>query len=266
MFLVAELFLPATQKCLCCLTSLLVEAALPTAEATSTGHHQSAASQPSEQPLTSSSLQQAAPLASAQGSGASPFSQVSGQAAFSDNLDTAMPASAPSNAHQPGSIPHLPEAHQPSGPSAGSPFEHPEEQDRVTAAQPPMQSEGAGHSMPQALRSSGFDAAGSGHNPSDAQVRNSLTAASQPLPPESTADIDATGVDDRQMTISSGSALAEAVQAENASASIQGKSPKSSPTGQSTTVGPGTDADSGTPVAETDLFSGLQLESKSGAD
>ena len=129
-----------------------------------------------------------------------------------------------------------------------------------------MQSVGAENSMPQASSSSGIDAVGSGHNPSDAQVRNSLTAASQPLPPESTAGINATGVDDRHMTISSGSALAEAVHSENASASLQDRSPKSSPTGQSTTVGPVAGADSGTPVAESDMFSGLQLQSKSGAD
>ena len=178
-----------------------------------------------------------------------------------------MPAptpSATSNPHQPGSAPHLPEAHQPFGPSADSPFEHSEEQDRMTAAGAGMQSVGAESSMPPASSHSGIDAVGSSHNPSDAQVRNSLTAASQPLPPESTADIDATGVDDRHMTISSGSALAEAVQSDYASASLQGRSPKSSPTGQSTTVGAVADADSGTPVAESDMFSGLQLDSTSG--
>ena len=177
-----------------------------------------------------------------------------------------MPAptpSAPLSAHQPGNVPHLPAAHQPSGPSADGPFEHPKEQDMITAARPPIQTEKAENSMPQALSNSGIDAVGSGHNPSDAQVRNSLTAASQPLPPESTADIDATGVDDRHMTISSGSALVEAVQSENSSASLQGRSPKSSPPGQSTTVGPVADADSITPVAGSDMFSGLQLEAKS---
>ena len=180
-----------------------------------------------------------------------------------------MPApdpSAPSIPNQPGSIPHLPEAHQPFGPSADSPFDHPQEQARIPAAQPAMKSEGAGNSMPQASSNSGIDAVGSGHNPSDAQVRNSLTAASQPLPPESTADVDATGVDDRHMTISSGSALAEAVQSENAAASSQGRSPKSTQTGQSATIGPVADASLGTPVPESDMFSGLRLESKSGAD
>ena len=178
----------------------------------------------------------------------------------------APPPTAPSDPNQLGSTPHLPEAHQPFGPSADSPFEHPEEQDRIIAARPHVESQGAGNSMPQASSNSGIDAVGSGHNPSDAQVRNSLTAASQPLPPESTADIDATGVDDRHMTISSGSALAEAVQSENTSASLQGRSPKSSLAGQSSTVGPEAEADLGTPVAETDMFSGLQLDSKSGAD
>lgn len=247
---------------------LLAEVALPTAEASTSGH-QSAANQSSEQAVTSSPPQQAAPLASARGSGASPFSQVSAQAAFSDNLDAAMPAqppSASSNPHQPGSTHHLPEAHQPFGPSADSPFEHPEEQDGSTAAQPPMQSLGAGSSMPQASSHSGIDAVDSGHNPSDAQVRNSLTAASQPLPPESTADIDAGEVDDRHMTISSGSALAEAVRSENASASPQSRSPKSLPTGESSSAGAhAADADPGTPGRENDMFSGLHLESNSGA-
>ena len=249
----------------------LAEVALPAAEASTSGH-QSAANQSSEQPQASSPPQQAAPLASARGSGASPFSQVSAQAAFSDNLDTAMPAqppSAPSNPHQPGSTHHLPEAHQPFGPSADSPFEHPEEQDEVTAARPAMQSLGAGTSMPQASSHShsGIDAVDGGHNPSDAQVRNSLTAASQPLPPESTADIDAREVDDRHITISSGSALAEAVQSENASASPESRSPKSIPTGESSTAGAlEADAAPGTAGPDADMFSGLHVESKSGAE
>lgn len=248
----------------------LAEVALPAAEASTSGH-QSAANQSSEQAQASSPPQQTAPLASARGSGASPFSQVSAQAAFSDNLDAAMPAqppSAPSNPHQPGSTQHLPEAHQPFGPSADSPFEHPEEQDKVTAARPPTQSFDAETSMPQASSHShsGIDAIDSGHDPSDAQVRNSLTAASQPLPPETTADIDAREVDDRHMTISSGSALAEAVQSENASASPQSRSPKALSTGDSNTAGAhAADADAGTPGPENDMFSGLHLESNSGA-
>ena len=207
----------------------------------------------------------------AQGSGASPFSQASAQAAVSDIQDTARPEAAPSN---PGKAPQLPPAHQPFGPSADSPFEHPEQQDRTTAAQAPVQHEGVGNSMPQALSDGGVDAVGSGHNPSDAQVRNSLTAASQPLPPESTADIDAGGVDDRHMTISSGSALAEAVQSENASehallqgGSLHGKS-SSRDLGMASGLSPAgqtTDAESGTPAAEPDMFSGLHVESKGGA-
>ena len=252
-----------------------IEADLPAAEASTTGHH-SAAQESSEQLLVSplSFSQQPTPLASAQGSGASPFSHASAQAAFSDNLDTSMPApttpTAPSGPNQPGSIPHhRPEAHQPFGPSADSPFEHSDEQDNLAAAQTSIQSEGgAGNAVPQASSSSGVDATGSGHNPSDAQVRNSLTAASQPLPPESTVDIDAGVVDDGHMTISSGSALAEAVQSENATAFSQGRSQKSLSAGQSF-------ADELFPVVQThnaesdtqsDMFSGLHVESKGAAD
>lgn len=49
----------------------------------------------------------------------------------------------------------------------------------------------------------------------EAQVRNTLTAASQPLPPEATAEVDAKAVDDRFVTMSSANALEEAVQSEN---------------------------------------------------
>ena len=50
---------------------------------------------------------------------------------------------------------------------------------------------------------------------SEAQVRNSLTAASQPLPPEAGAELDAKAVDDRFVTMSSADALEEAVRSEN---------------------------------------------------
>ena len=51
---------------------------------------------------------------------------------------------------------------------------------------------------------------------SEAQVRNTLTAASQPLPPQVTAQADAkAAVDDRFVTMSSADALEEAVQHEN---------------------------------------------------
>lgn len=49
----------------------------------------------------------------------------------------------------------------------------------------------------------------------EAQVRNTLTAASQPLPPDATAELDAKVVDDRFVTMSSADALEEAVRSEN---------------------------------------------------
>lgn len=253
-----------------------LRAHLPAAEATTTGQD-SAANQSSEQPRTSPlspPQQPQAPLEAAQGSGASPFSQASAQGAPTEDPDTAMPAPTPAGAsspHQPGSVPHLPPVHQPFASSADSPFQHPDEQERTSAAATSTQNEVVGNSMPLALSSSGMEAVGSGHNPSDAQVRNSLTAASQPLPPESTADIDAGGVDDRHMTISSGSALAEAVQSENATASLQGGSHKKSSSRSSSMAGASspaeqrTSADSGTPAAEPDMFSGLHVESNGGA-
>ena len=50
---------------------------------------------------------------------------------------------------------------------------------------------------------------------SEAQVRNTLTAASQPLPPDASAELDAKAVDDRFVTMSSADALEEAVRSEN---------------------------------------------------
>lgn len=137
-----------------------------------------------------------------------------------------------------------------------------------------MQNEAVGNTLPEALSTGGMDAVGAGHNPSDAQVRNSLTAASQPLPPESTAGIDAGRVDDRHMTISSGSALAEAVQSENDTEHAWSQGGLSH--GKSSSLGRGTasglspaghtaDAESGTPAVEPDMFSGLNVETKGDA-
>ena len=77
-------------------------------------------------------------------------------------------------------------------------------------------------------------ASSSGQTTDEAHVRNSLTAASQPLPPEGSAQLDAGNVDERHITISSSSALEEAVQSEN----IAALSPASlEPQGQSSNVG-----------------------------
>ena len=259
---------------------------LPAAEADGANQPVSAA-QLSPHGPASSYAKQPSPVDSAQGSGASPFSQMSAQATFSENLDTAAPGSnhsAPLTSQQPSSSPHLPEAHQPFGPTADSPFEHPSEQDKPIPAQTSGRQAGS-HSQGPASRSGGMDASGSGHQPSDAQVRNSLTAASQPLPPETTADIDAGIVDERHMTISSSSALEDAVQSENASApSPSGLCPKEAtiPKEQPKEQSPGSKtplagqqsgaessfaehqiaAETGPPTAAaSDLFSGLDVDS-----
>lgn len=193
---------------------------------------------------------QAAPLESAQGSGASPFSHASAQAAFSANLDTALPSSSQpqsSATDKPASSPYNHVTHMPFGPTADSPFEQPE--GSPTAHTSGQNTEG-GQAAAQSSSRSGIDAAGSGHNPSDAQVRNSLTAASQPLPPEDMAGIDAGTVDDRHMTISSGAALDEAMRSENASASQQGAA-LDRPDAFTMSEGP----------AASDMFSGLEVES-----
>ena len=259
----------------------------PGAEANSSRQDPAAAQprgQPSQQLLATSPSpqepQQTAHLDSGRGSGASPFSQVSAQAAFSDNLDAAAPM-VPSTSQHPASSPRLPEAHQPFGPTADSPFEHPSEQDRSIPARTSGTTERGGMVEGHASGSGAIDAArSSGHHPSDAQVRNSLTAASQPLPPESTADIDAGTVDDRHMTMSSGSALEDAVSAEQASFTSQGRPPPhggSPPVGDHARVdlapkGQQQGADSSSvdrkagdesdapATAQSDMFSGLDVE------
>jgi len=199
--------------------------------------------------LASSSSPQAAPLDSAHGSGASPFSHASAQAAFSANLDTAMPSSSPtrdSAVDKPAGSPHDHVTHMPFGPVADSPFEQPEPTSTANVSEQSTHGD-----QDFALYSSrrGIDAVGSGHEPSDAQVRNSLTTASQPLPPESTAELDATTVDDRHMTISSGAALDEAVQSENAHTSPQGADGRDAAAA----------SDAQNPAA-SDMFSGLDVE------
>ena len=201
--------------------------------------------------VASSSNTQAAPLDSAQGSGVSPFSHASAQAAFSANLDTAMPSSSPTQdtaIDKPAGSPHDHVTHMPFGPVADSPFEHPEHPELTTASISEQSAHGDQDFAHYSSRH-GIDAVGSGHEPSDAQVRNSLTAASQPLPPESTAELDASIVDDRHMTISSGAALDEAVQSENAHTSPQGAG------GQHAAAA----SDIQNPAA-SDMFSGLDVE------
>ena len=203
-----------------------------------------------------SSHEQTAPLGSAQGSGASPFSHASAQAAFSANLDAAMPSlppAGPTAPDKPIASPHDHVTHMPFGPAADSPFEHPERPEEGPGLHANGQSVNTGLSVAQSSSRSGIDAAGSGLNPSDAQVRNSLTAASQPLPPESTAEIDAGVVDERHMTMSSGAALEEAMQSENANLVSQGTE---SLDRQDVSVA----SDASPPVA-ADMFSGLDVES-----
>lgn len=195
-----------------------------------------------------------APLDSYRGSGASPFSQASAQAAFSASLDTAPPSSSQTGAiaaDKSASSPQHHVTHMPFGPAADSPFEHPEQPELLSDPHTSGQSTHGAQLMATSSSRSGVEAAGSGLNPSDAQVRNSLTAASQPLPPESTAELDAAVVDDRHMTISSGSALAEAVQSENATAWSQALQP-SDPQAESA------EATMAAPVA-ADMFSGLDV-------
>jgi len=202
--------------------------------------------------LASSSSPQAAPLDSAHGSGASPFSHASAQAAFSANLDTAMPSSSPtrdSAVDKPAGSPHDHVTHMPFGPVADSPFVQPEQPEPTSTANVSEQSTHGDQDFAHYSSRRGIDAVGSGHEPSDAQVRNSLTTASQPLPPESTAELDATTVDDRHMTISSGAALDEAVQSENAHTSPQGAGGRDAAAA----------SDAQNPAA-SDMFSGLDVE------
>ncbi|DBB04146.1 hypothetical protein WJX77_002566 [Trebouxia sp. C0004] len=204
---------------------------------------------PTALPSSSSPHTQAALLDSAHGSGASPFSHASAQAAFSANLDTAMPSSAPiqdSAVDKPAGSPHDHVTHMPFGPVADSPFEQPEPTSTANV------SEQSAHGDQEVAHHSsrhGIDAVGSGHEPSDAQVRNSLTTASQPLPPESTAELDASTVDDRHMTMSSAAALDQAVQSENAHTSPQGAGGRNAAAA----------SDAQNSVA-SDMFSGLDVE------
>ena len=271
-------------SCTCCLCCDLVHTYVPGAEASSS-HQDSAAARTRGQSsrqvpaISPSPPQQAVPLDSARGSGASPFSQMSAQAAFSDNLDDTAPM-VPATAQQPVRSPRLPEAHQPFGPTANSPFQQPSEQDTALPAQTSRKQEEAGTVEGHVSGTGGTDAASSGHHPSDAQVRNSLTAASQPLPPESTADMDAGTVDDRHMTMSSGSALEDAVSADQASSRSQGgPSPRGgsplagdnarvdlAPKGKqqgadSSSVGQKAgDESEASATAQGDMFSGLDVE------
>ena len=79
-------------------------------------------------------------------------------------------------------------------------------------------------------------------------MRNTLTAASQPLPPEATAEVDAKAVDDRFVTMSSADALEQAVQSENDVAAAVGGSGGSSLQSPQQSAG------------QPDMFSGLNVE------
>lgn len=84
----------------------------------------------------------------------------------------------------------------------------------------------------------------------EAQVKNTLTAASQPLPPEATAEVDAKVVDDRFVTMSSANALEEAVQSENdVAASAEGGSAQSE-----------SQANQSPSARGSDMFSGLDVK------
>jgi len=195
---------------------------------------------------------QAAPLESARGSSASPFSHASAQAAFSAYLDTAIPSSSPTQdgaVGKPAGSPHDHVTHMPFGPVADSPFEHPQQPEPTSNANVSEQSSHGDQDFAHYSSRHGIDAVSSGHEPSDAQVRNSLTAASQPLPPESTAELDASIVDDRHMTMSSGAALDEAVQSENAHTSPQSAGSRDAAAA----------SDTQNPAA-SDMFSGLDVE------
>ena len=160
-----------------------------------------------------------------------------------------MPSSSPTQDEavgKPASSPHDHVTHMPFGPVADSPFEHPE---ATSTANVSEQSAHGDQDFAHYSSRHGIDAVGSGHEPGDAQVRNSLTAASQPLPPESTAELDASIVDDRHMTISSGAALDEAVQSENAHTSPQSAGGRDAAAA----------SDTQNPAA-SDMFSGLDVE------
>lgn len=85
----------------------------------------------------------------------------------------------------------------------------------------------------------------------EAQVKNTLTAASQPLPPEATAEVDAKVVDDRFVTMSSANALEEAVQSENdVAASAEGGASAQSES----------QANQSPSARGSDMFSGLDVK------
>ena len=227
---------------------------------------------PSGITTTLSSQPQASPLQSGTGSGASPFSQASAQAAFSNSLDLPRPSAIPSGQQASTNQVDHDSSHRssqlPAGTAANSPFEQANQQNGASGAAGVEQGLG-GQGSDQSVRGSGADAVGSSH--SDGQVRNSLTAASQPLPPEASAEID-----DRHVTMSSEAALDEAVQSENAAAPRSGsRSPAAagesqSPLGSVTSdggKGAASPAGNTTPTetaakggaASSDMFAGLDV-------